>query len=134
MVPGRVAGAFDGSPVGPVKWLADENFDNDILRGVGRRAPEFDVIRVQDVPEISGVDDAAMLAWATANGRIVLTHDLSTMIPAMHEQLDRVGVCSPIVLAPDSLPVGLVIEEILLLDECSVELDWGAGVIYLPLG
>jgi hypothetical protein len=33
MVPGRVAGAFDGSPDGPVKWLAAENFDNDISSG-----------------------------------------------------------------------------------------------------
>jgi hypothetical protein len=47
-----------------VKWLADENFRNSIIRGVLRRAPDFDIIRVQDVPQISGEDDPAMLAWA----------------------------------------------------------------------
>ena len=30
-------------------------------------------------------------------------------------------------------PVGLVIDEILLLDEGSVESDWASGVLYLPL-
>jgi hypothetical protein len=116
-----------------VKWLADENFDNDILRGARRRAADFDVVRVQDISEIAGCDDPAVLAWATTNGRAVLTHDLSTMIPALHEQLRQVGYCSPIVLVADSLPISLVIEEILLLDECSIELDWASGIIYLPL-
>ena len=116
-----------------MKWLADENFDNDILRGIRRRVAGFDVVRAQDVAEISGLDDPAVLAWATTNDRVVLTHDLSTMIPAMQEQVKRLASCSPIVFVRDSLPVGLVIEEILLLDECSIETDWAAGVIYLPL-
>jgi hypothetical protein len=114
-----------------VKWLADENFRNAIIRGILHRVPKFDIIRVQDVPQISGEDDPAMLAWATTNGRVLLTHDLSTMIPAMREQLRRASVCAPLVLVPDSLPIGQVIEEILLLDACSVESDWASGVFYL---
>ena len=93
----------------------------------------FNVVRVQDVVEISGLDDPAVLAWSTTNDRVVLTHDLSTMIPAMQEQVKRFASCSPIVFVRDSLPVSLVIEEILLLDECSIETDWAAGVLYLPL-
>jgi hypothetical protein len=90
-----------------VKWLADENFDNDILRGIRRRVAGFDVVRAQDVAEISGLDDPAVLAWATTNDRIVLTHDLSTMKPAMQEQVKRFASCSPIVFVRDSLPVSL---------------------------
>ncbi len=116
-----------------MKWLADENFDNDITRGIRRRVAEFDVVRAQDIAEISGLDDAAVLAWATTNDRVVLTHDVSTMIPAMQEQVRRLASCSPIVLVRDSLPVSLVIEEVVLLDECSIEADWAAGVLYLPL-
>jgi hypothetical protein len=55
------------------------------------------------------------------------------MIPAMQEQVKRFASSSPIVFVRDSLSVSLVIEEILLLDECSIEADWAAGVIYLPL-
>jgi hypothetical protein len=104
-----------------MKWLADENFDNNILRGIIRRLPEFDVVRAQDLAEIAGSEDPAVLAWATANRRILLTHDVSTMIPALREQLEQFGACSPILFVRDSLPVTLVIEEILPLDECSVE-------------
>lgn len=93
----------------------------------------FDVVRAQDRPETAGKDDYTLLAWATENSRIVLTHDLSTMLPAARELLSRVSRCAPMVMVPDSLPIGLVIEEIILLDECSVEADWSAGVLYLPL-
>jgi hypothetical protein len=53
MVPSGSARASDGPPEDSVKWLADENFDNDILRGIRRRVTGFDVLRVQDIAEIS---------------------------------------------------------------------------------
>jgi predicted nuclease of predicted toxin-antitoxin system len=86
-----------------VKWLADENLDNAIVRGLLRRSYGFDVVRAQDVPQISGEEDTVMLDWATRNGRVVLTHDVSTMIPAMREQL-RTSTCALIVFVPDFLP------------------------------
>jgi predicted nuclease of predicted toxin-antitoxin system len=116
-----------------VKWLADECFDNDIIRGLFRRSPNFDLIRAQDVSEIAGRDDETLLAWAATHERVVLTHDLATMISALQSQRHRAPTL--IVLVPDSLPTGQVqvIEEVLLLDRCSNTSDWTAGVIYLPL-
>jgi hypothetical protein len=116
-----------------VKWLADECFDNDIVRGLLRRSPDFDLIRAQYVSEIATRDDATLLAWATTNMRVVLTHDLATTVPALLIQERGASRCAPVVLVPDSLPVGQVIEEVLLLDRCSQESDWVAGVIFLPL-
>jgi hypothetical protein len=116
-----------------VKWLADECFNNDIVRGLLRRSPTLDLIRAQDVAEIAGLDDQKLLAWATDNERVLLTHDLGTMVPALLIQHQQESGCAPIVLVSDSLPIGAVIEEILLLDQCSEEADWAAGVIYLPL-
>lgn len=114
-----------------MKWLADENLDNAIVRGLLRRSSGFDIVRVQDIPPVSGEADVIVLDWATREGRIVLTHDVSTMIPAMREI--RASHCAPIVFVPDSLPVGQAIEEILVLDECSAASDWASGVVYLPL-
>lgn len=71
---------------------------------------------------------------ATQDDRVLLTHDLSTIIPAMLERLQRAGCCAPVLLVPDSLPIGSVIDDILLLDECSINADWASGVVYLPLG
>ena len=39
-----------------MKFLADENFDNRIVRGLLRRQPDLDILRVQDL-EIAGADD-----------------------------------------------------------------------------
>ena len=68
--------------VGPampgIPLLVDEDFDNDILRGVLRRRPEVDVVRVQDVG-LSGKPDSEVLEWAARHGRVLLTHDVSTM-------------------------------------------------------
>ncbi|MCW5977065.1 MAG: DUF5615 family PIN-like protein [Bryobacteraceae bacterium] len=116
-----------------MKWLADENFRNAIIRGILRQSPATDIVRAQDIAEISGQDDLAMLRFATAQGRVVATHDLSTMIPAMRAQVRIASRCAPIVFVPDSLSTASVIQDLLLLDECAVEEDWAAGVLYLPL-
>jgi hypothetical protein len=132
-----VASGPTAAIVGPaqeaVKWLADENFRNAIIRGLLRQAPAFDVVRAQDVLEVSGHDDLVLLRFATAEGRVVVTHDLSTMIPAMREQIRVASRCASIVFVPDSLPINTAVDDLLLLNECAVETDWAAGVIYIPL-
>jgi hypothetical protein len=62
-----------------------------------------------------------------SNARVALTHDLSTMVPAL--QLQGQPAFTTIVVVPDSLPIGRIIEDILLLDQCSRESDWTAVVI-----
>ena len=116
-----------------MKWLADENFNNAILRGLQRRTSGFEVVRAQDIEAIRGRDDVGLLRFATAANRVVLTHDLATMVAAMREHLRQSPRCTPIVLVPDSVPVAQAVEDLLLLDECGLDSDWKAGVIYLPL-
>ncbi len=57
-----------------LKLAADENFNNDIIRGLLRRKPDLDIVRIQDVG-LSGADDPTVLEWAAQEGRILLTHD-----------------------------------------------------------
>lgn len=35
-----------------IQLAADENLDNDILRGLQRRFPDLDIVRIQDTPAI----------------------------------------------------------------------------------
>ena len=60
------------------RLLADENLNNDIVRGLLRRKPDLDIVRVQDVG-LSGADDSTVLAWAAQQGRVLLTHDVTTI-------------------------------------------------------
>jgi predicted nuclease of predicted toxin-antitoxin system len=59
-------------------FLADENFDGDIVAGVRRQAPQSDIVRVQDVG-LARADNPVILAWAAEAGRLLLTHDVATV-------------------------------------------------------
>lgn len=61
-----------------LRFAADENFNGDIVRGLLRRNPKLDIVRVQDVG-LSGADDPSVLEWAAEQRRIVVTHDISTL-------------------------------------------------------
>ena len=66
--------------------LADENSNNDILRGVRRRNPAVDFARVQDVG-LSEADDPMVREWAAQAGRVLLTHDVATMTHHAHDRV-----------------------------------------------
>jgi hypothetical protein len=115
-----------------LRFAADENFNGDIVRGLLRRNPKLDIVRVQDVG-LSGADDPSVLEWAADQKRIVVTHDISTL--AKHA-LDRVdaGHSMPGVFQVRSVaPIGQAIDDLILLAECSLEGEWEGQVRFLPL-
>ena len=61
-----------------ISLAADENFNNDIVRGILRRDPTIDIVRVQDAG-LMAADDSTVLEWAALNGRVLLTHDVATI-------------------------------------------------------
>jgi hypothetical protein len=115
-----------------VRLLADENFNNDILRGLRRRNPEIDIVRVQDVG-LARADDPTVLAWAAAEGRIVVTHDRRTLATFAYDRV-RAGLPMPGVIEVSRyLPIGQAIEELLLLVVATRDDEWDGQVRYLPL-
>ena len=111
---------------------ADENFNNDIVRGLLRRKPDLDIGRIQD-EGLSGADDQAVLEWAAQNGRILLTHYVSTIT---HYAYDRVRSGRPmpgIFEVNRDIPINTIIDDILLLAEYSLDGEWEGQVRYLPL-
>ena len=111
---------------------ADENFNRDVVRGVRRRNPAADIQTVQDAG-LAGADDPAVLAWAADAGRVLLTHDAATM---SRYAWDRVAAGEPMPgvfeVAAD-LPIGVAIDEIVVLVACSQPGEWEGQVRYLPL-
>jgi predicted nuclease of predicted toxin-antitoxin system len=112
--------------------VSDENFNNDIVRGLLRRKPDLDIVRVQDVG-LRGAEDPIILEWAANEGRVLLTHDAQTMSYFAYERV-RAGKPMPgVIEVTDDLPIGQVIDDILLLAEYSETGEWEGQVIYLPL-
>ena len=115
-----------------LKLAVDENFNNDIARGLLRRNPTLDVVRVQDV-SLSGADDPTILEWAAQEGRVLLTHDVSTLTRYAYERVEK-GLPMPGVFEVGRhVSIGRAIEDILLLAECSEEGEWEGQIRYLPL-
>lgn len=115
-----------------LRFLADENFNNQIVRGVLRQAPGTDIVRVQDVG-LSGVGDPAVLAWAAEAERIVLTHDVATMTTFAYQRIAARLAMPGLFEVNRRVPVGLAIEEIILIAECSNQGEWEGQVRFLPL-
>jgi hypothetical protein len=112
--------------------LADENFNNNIVRGLRRRDPDIDIERAQDAG-LSGADDPTVLAWAAESQRVLLTHDVSTITAFAYKRV-REGKPMPGVFEVSRrVPLGLAIEEIHLLATCSEQGEWEGQVRYLPL-
>lgn len=113
-------------------FAADENFNNNIVRGLRRRAPDLDIVRVQDVG-LSGADDPAVLEWAAHEGRVLLTNDVSTITRFAYDRV-RAGKSMPGVFEVSrNVAIRVAIEDILLIAEGSVESEWEGQVRYLPL-
>lgn len=116
-----------------IRFLADENFNGRILRGLLRRVPDLDVVRAQDVAAISGRDDPAVLEWAGGDERVLLTHDVSTMRDHAYRRI-LAGKPMPGVFEVNTdLPIGLAIEELALIARASAPGEWEGQVRYLPL-
>jgi hypothetical protein len=112
--------------------LADENFNNDILRALFRRNAVIDVIRAQDAG-LKGVDDATLLAWAAKQDRVLLTHDVSTLTAHAYHRVMKGEPMPGVFEVSRNVPMRTAVEDILLLTECSNPGEWEGQVRYLPL-
>lgn len=115
-----------------LRLLADENFNNDIVRGVLRRKPDLDIVRMQDVG-LSGTDDPTVLEWAARHGRVLLTHDVTTITRYAYERVQASQPMPGVFEVSRAISVGTAIEDILLLAEYSPEGGWEGQIRYLPL-
>ena len=115
-----------------LRFAADENFNGDIVRGLLRRKPDLNIVRVQDAG-LSGADDATVFDWAAREGRVVVTHDVSTMTQQAYERTRQSLPMPGVFEVSLDLAVGRAIDDLLLIAECSVHGELEGQVRYLPL-
>ncbi|MFT5467106.1 MAG: ABC-type sugar transport system substrate-binding protein [Verrucomicrobiales bacterium] len=115
-----------------VPLLLDENFNGRIFRAMLRKHPDLDAVRVQDAG-LMGADDPEVLEWAVRNGRVVVSHDVNTMPGFAYDRMADGIAMGGLVLVPEDMPIGPVIEELLILVECLTFEEFQGKVEYLPL-
>lgn len=115
-----------------LQFAADENFNNDIVRGVRRKNPKIDIVRIQDAGLLSA-DDPTVLEWAAQNNRVPLTHDVATMTKHAYDRVNAGKPMPGVFEVTRHVPIGVAIDDILLIAECSHDGEWEGQVRYLPL-
>ena len=115
-----------------MRFAADENFRGPVLRGILLRLPNLDVVRVQDT-EMQGKPDPEMLAWAAEQNRIVLTHDVRTLVNDAYARVEK-GLPMPgVVKVDDQAPVGLLVDQLEILIEAGRPEDFDLQVFFIPM-
>ena len=94
-----------------MKFLADENFEGAIYRGLLRRSPDLDIVRVQDVG-LSNANDQKILEWTNNEGRILLTHDRRTMPRYAYERMAEGKSIAGMIVMRATIPVSTAIDDI----------------------
>src|SRR5580693_2593142 len=100
-----------------LRLVSDEDVHDDIIRGLRRREPLLDIVRVVDVG-LDHTPDAIILDWAARQGRVLVTGDLNTMVGFAWSRV-RSGQDMPGVVALlENVGIGRVIDDILLVAQC----------------
>lgn len=115
-----------------LRFVADEDFTRAIVRGVIRARSDIDVVRVQDVG-LRTREDAVVLNWAATEGRVLLTHDVQTMPAHAYERVRNMLPMPGVFVVPQNEAIGRIIEDLILLAECSRDGECEGQVHYLPL-
>ena len=113
-------------------FTVKENFNNNIVRGLLRKKPSLDIVRIQDAG-LSGADDPTVLEWAAQEGRILLTHDVATITHYAYQRVTAEQQMPGVFEVSLYAPIGSIIEDILILAEFSFDNEWEGQVGYLPL-
>jgi hypothetical protein len=80
---------------------------------------------------LAGADDATILAWAAANGQVLLTHDRAT-VPKYAFDRVKAGEKMPGVFVVNSqAAVGQAIDDVLLFVLSSEHCEWEGQVLFL---
>src|SRR5476651_456168 len=115
-----------------LRLLADENLNHDLVRGVFRRHPSLDLVRVQEVG-LREADDPEILEWAARENRLLLTHDANTMPAFAYDRIRRNQPMPGMFVVNQEAALATIIADLLILAECSREKECGSQVVYLPL-
>ena len=115
-----------------LRFVADENFNYHIIKELQNRQPELDIVCLHTIG-LAGIDDAKLLQWASQEGRILLTNDVTTITEFVNQRIAQELPTPGIFVVSVDLTSDRIIPDILLLAECSNDGEWEGQIRYLPL-
>jgi predicted nuclease of predicted toxin-antitoxin system len=116
-----------------LRLASDADVHGDIVRGVRRRLPGIDLVRVQDAwPE--GTPDPDVLAWTATENRVLITNDRNTMVGFAYQRVAAGKPLPGLIVTTNEQSIGSAVNDILVIAECMSEEEIRAQiVVFLPL-
>lgn len=115
-----------------LRLASDADVHGNIIRGLRRRFPEIDLVRVQDALG-EGTRDHEVLAWAASEYRVLITNDRNTMVGAAYQRVAEGEPVPGLIVTTNRQAIGSAIDDILLLAEYMPEEEIrDQVVVFLP--
>jgi hypothetical protein len=114
-----------------IRYQADADLNQKIVAATVRLAPGID-FRTADAASLAGLDDPSVLKIAARDGRLLVTHDKSTM-PNHFVEFIATEQSSGLLIVPRGLKLAEVAEEPVMIWEASEDSEWINQISYIPL-
>jgi hypothetical protein len=116
-----------------LRFLTDQNFNNDILDGLLAGDPSLDIVRTQDCG-LSRTPDEKVLEWAAGEGRVLISHDANTVVGYAYDRV-QAGLPMPgVIIVRQTTSVAQAIDELLVFNGAGSDDDFKDQVRYIPMG
>jgi hypothetical protein len=102
-----------------------------IVTGVREREPALNFMTANEA-NIEGRSDPEVLEFAATQGRILVSHDTSTMPVHFSERMRSGGASPGVLLVRQRASVGQIVDALLLVWSASWDRDWAGQIHYLP--
>jgi len=114
-----------------IQFQADADFSQTIVQALRRHQPAID-FQSADEAGIRGLPDPEVLAFAAREGRLLVSHDRSTMPAHFTDFIAKQHSPGVFIFAQD-VPIGRAVEELLMIWETSEAEEWVDLFQWLPL-
>jgi hypothetical protein len=115
-----------------LRLLFDQDFDEDVLEGLLRLAPDLDYVTARDIG-MSAAHDTDLLIRSAAENRILVTHDRKTMPGHVRTVIEAGHNIAGVFIVPQRMPIARSINDLHILVTCSTMDEWQNVVRHLPL-
>lgn len=105
-----------------VRFQADADFNHIIVAAVLRQFPEVD-FRTAHSAGLTGLSNTEVLALAAHEGRVLVTHDQSTM-PKHFAEFIRQSPSAGVIIVPQRLAVRDAVEDLVLVWAATQAEEW----------
>jgi predicted nuclease of predicted toxin-antitoxin system len=116
-----------------LRLASDADAHGGIIRGLRRRRPQIDLVRVQDALA-QGAPDLDVLAWAAAENRVLVTNDRNSMVGFAYQRVAAGEPMPGVIVTTNAQSIGSAIDDILLIADSMAEAEIREQVVvFLPL-